>query len=198
MNKRITELSAQIKALEAELRQEIQKIRIRSYEIREHGVQFTEQALAEHRARAVHVFQYLRRARLRNVLTVPVIWLCLVPAVLLDLIVSLFQAICFPIYGIPKVRRKDHIVIDRHYLAYLNIIEKLNCLYCGYFNGLMAYVTEVAGRTEQYWCPIKHARQLKKAHDRYEHFTEFGDAAGYRGKVTDLRRDFSDIENPDK
>ena len=197
MNKRITELSAQIKVLEAELRQEIQKIRIRSYEIREQGVQFTEQALAEHRTRAVHVFQYLRRARLRNVLTVPVIWLCLVPALFLDLVVSLFQAICFPIYGIPKVRRKDHIVIDRHYLAYLNIIEKLNCLYCGYFNGLMAYVTEVAGRTEQYWCPIKHARQLKKAHDRYHRFTEFGDAEGYRSKVATVRRDFCDIENPD-
>ncbi|MCB1664637.1 MAG: hypothetical protein KDI28_02615 [Pseudomonadales bacterium] len=197
MNKRMTELTAQIRELEAELRQEIQRIRIRSYEIRDHGVQFTEQALTEHRARVVHVFQYLRRAKLKHILTAPFIWLCLIPAVLLDLIVSLFQAVCFPVYGIPRVRRRDHIILDRHYLAYLNSIEKLNCLYCGYFNGLMSYVTEVAGRTEQYWCPIKHARQLKKAHDRYNHFTEFGDAEGYRNKVATVRRDFGDIENPD-
>ena len=71
MNKRMTELTAQIRELEAELRQEIQRIRIRSYEIRDHGVQFTEQALTEHRARVVHVFQYLRRAKLKHILTAP-------------------------------------------------------------------------------------------------------------------------------
>ena len=40
-------------------------------------------------------------------------------------------------------------VIDRYALSYLNVIEKLNCVYCEYVNGLIAYVQEIAARTEQ-------------------------------------------------
>ncbi|MFT4580172.1 MAG: hypothetical protein ACI9UO_003027 [Nitrospinales bacterium] len=82
----------------------------------------------------------------------------------LDLVMSIYQRICFPVYGIPKVRRGDYIVIDRQYLSYLNITEQLNCIYCGYFNGVMGYTREIAGQTEQYWCPIKHARKIKALH----------------------------------
>src|SRR5690606_4297571 len=119
--------------------------------------------------------------------------LCLIPAVLLDIIVTLYQWTCFPVYGIPRVVRGDYIVLDRHYLAYLNVIEKLNCLYCGYFNGLMAYVTEVAGRTEQYWCPIKHATQLKVFPSRYIRVADEGDAQDYSKKQTSLRGEFADL-----
>jgi hypothetical protein len=195
MNNRIQELTAQIKGLEKELREEIQRIRIHTYEIRDRGVRFREEVLQRHRGQVERLFTYLRHARLKHVLTAPVIWLCIVPALLLDLVVSLYQAVCFPVYGIPRVRRGDYIVIDRHYLAYLNLIEKLNCLYCAYFNGLVAYVAEIAGRTEQYWCPIKHARQLKGLHSRYGKFLEFGDSDGYREQAPGLRRDFSDLES---
>ena len=46
--------------------------------------------------------------------------------------------------------RGQYIVIDRHRLKYLNAIEKLNCVYCGYGNGVIAYARDIAGRTEQY------------------------------------------------
>jgi hypothetical protein len=59
-------------------------------------------------------------------------------------------------------------VFDRYHLAYLNVLEKLNCAYA---NGLIAYVREIAGRTEQYWCPIKHARRVIGAHSHYAHGT---------------------------
>jgi hypothetical protein len=194
MSNRIQELSAQIRALEKELREEIQRIRIQTYEIRERGVRFRDEVLQRHRGQVERVFTYLRHAKLKHILTAPVIWLCLLPAVLLDLVVTLYQRLCFPVYGIPLVRRSDYIVIDRHYLAYLNVIEKLNCLYCSYFNGLMAYVSEVAGRTEQYWCPIKHARQLKRAHSRYDRFVEFGDSDAWQTQKNELRKDFSDTQ----
>jgi hypothetical protein len=93
------------------------------------------------------------------VLTAPVIYAVIVPLVLLDLFVTIYQRVCFPVYGIPKVNRGDYLIFDRHHLAYLNALEKLNCAYCSYANGLIAYVREIAGRTEQYWCPIKHARR---------------------------------------
>ena len=84
----------------------------------------------------------------------------LIPVALLDVFVSVFQAICFPIYKIPKVRRRDYLVFDRNHLAYLNFIEKINCAYCSYANGVIAFAREVAARTEVYWCPIKHARRM--------------------------------------
>ena len=62
----------------------------------------------------------------------------------------------------------------------LNVIEKLNCLYCSYFNGLMGYISEIAARTEQYWCPIRHASRLKSIHSRYQNFVEYGDSGTYR------------------
>ena len=187
MNKRIEELLTSIKALEKELREEIQRIRIDTYEIRDRTVRFKDEIRAHHKAQAMRLFDYLRHAQLKHVLTAPVIWLCVFPALFLDLIVSLYQAICFPVYGIPKVRRRDYIVIDRHYLAYLNIIQKANCLFCGYFNGLLAYVGEIAARTEQYWCPIRHATQIRGAHSRYKEFVDYGDAAGYRVRLEELR-----------
>jgi len=198
MNKRIEELLASIKALEKELREEIQRIRIETYEIRDRTVRFKDEIRAHHKAQAVRLFDYLRHAQLKHVLTAPVIWLCVFPALLLDLIVSLFQAICFPVYGIPKVRRRDYIVIDRHYLAYLNIIQKANCLFCGYFNGLLAYVSEIAARTEQYWCPIKHASQLKVEHSRYKRFVEYGDSEQFQARARSLRSDFRDLEDEPK
>jgi hypothetical protein len=193
MNQRIQELARQIKGLEAELTDEMQRIRIRTYEIRDRTILFGAQMKRHHRARLVPVLTYLRQARLKHVLTAPIIWCCLVPAILMDLVVTLYQLVCFPVYGIPTVRRADHVVIDRHYLAYLNVIEKLNCLYCSYFNGVIAYVREVAGRTEQYWCPIKHAAQMKHPHSRYARFAEYGDADAFREKGPELQNDFSDI-----
>jgi len=127
-------------------------------------------------------------------LTTPFIWFCLLPIVLLDLVLTIYQAVCFPIYGIPKVRRRDFVLLDRRRLAYLNLIEKLNCEYCSYANGIFAYATEIAARTEQYWCPIKHALRMKGVHSRYQHFFDYGDAEGYRTRIEQVRRDFKDLE----
>ena len=52
----------------------------------------------------------------------------IVPIALLDAWISLYQWICFPLFGIRRVQRRDYIVVDRHKLTYLNGIEKLNCI----------------------------------------------------------------------
>ena len=107
----------------------------------------------------------------------------------LDFFVSVFQAVCFPIYGIAKIRRADYFVFDRHHLAYLNALEKLNCAYCSYANGLIAYTREIAARTEQYWCPIKHARRVIGTHARYALFDDYGDAEGYQDAAGQAAQD---------
>ena len=131
---------------------------------------------------------YLRESRPLNLLSVPIIYSMIAPILLLDAWISLYQWLCFPLFGIRRVKRGDYIVIDRHKLAYLNGIEKLNCVYCGYANGVVAYVREITGRTETYWCPIKHGSRTRDAHGHYEDFAGYGDATGYKRRLPMLRR----------
>ena len=67
--------------------------------------------------------------------------------------------------------------------ALSHALEKLNCAYCAYANGLVGYVGEIAARTEAYWCPIKHARRMVMTHARYADFADFGDAEAYRRAI---------------
>jgi hypothetical protein len=126
-------------------------------------------------------------AAVANLLTTPLIYSLSVPLALLDAWITLYQWICFPIYGIRIVRRRSYFVFDRRLLHYLTTIEKLHCAYCSYATGLFAYVREVTARTEQYWCPIKHARPVRGAHSRYRRFAGYADAAAYRHRLPVLR-----------
>jgi hypothetical protein len=140
-----------------------------------------------HRQIKVGLLRYIREANPLVVLTAPVIYAMIVPILLLDISVMAYQAICFPAYGLPRVRRRDYLVFDRHHLAYLNILEKINCAYCSYANGAIAFMREVASRTEIYWCPIKHARRVLGPHPHYHGFADFGDAEAYRAKLVQMK-----------
>jgi hypothetical protein len=184
MNPQIAALVETIKAMEAELDAELAKRRVDLRIGLEHGrIIFEQELLRRHRELKIKLASYLLNARPLVVLTSPVIYSLIIPIVMLDLWMTIYQAVCFPIYGIPKVRRGDYLVFDRAHLAYLNAIEKLNCAYCTYANGVIAYVREIASRTEEYWCPIKHARRVVGTHARYSGFEDFGDAEAYRGQL---------------
>ena len=193
--KNIQDIMEQINNLQKRLSLEIQKKEEEFfYKIHGKKVEFEGATKRYHETLVTRIYTYIFNAAWLNILTAPVIWFCLVPAIFLDLVAAVYQAICFPVYKIPKVKRNDYIVIDRHALNYLNAIEKLNCVYCGYFNGLIAYVQEIAARTEQYWCPIKHARRIGTIHSRYKKFLEYGDGNEYRNKIEEIRRDFEDLK----
>jgi hypothetical protein len=132
----------------------------------------------------------------RRLVTAPIIYLLVVPIACLDAWVSVYQRLCFPIYRIARVRRSTYIVIDRQHLAYLNAIEKTNCEFRGYANGVFAYAREIAGRTEQYWCPIRHAKRVRAPHRHYHEFVEYGDAAGYHRRLPMLRDELACQEHP--
>jgi hypothetical protein len=181
MDSKIASLMEKIQVLESELEAEMAK---RQADLRfglEKGeALFEEEVLRRHRELKIRLSTYVLKAPPLVILTAPFIYALIIPFVLLDLFVTVYQFICFPVYGIPKVRRSNFLVFDRHHLAYLNVLEKLNCAYCSYGNGLIAYVREIASRTEQYWCPIKHARRLIGAHARYAVFADYGDADGFK------------------
>jgi hypothetical protein len=149
---------------------------------------FSPEVQRVHRAFRVPLLTYLRAARPLPLLTIPVIYSTAVPLVLLDLWITAYQWICFPVYGIARVCRADYVAFDRPRLAYLNAIEKFHCAFCSYGNGVLAYALEIAGRTEQFWCPIKHGAEVHASHHRQAQFVEYGDAAGYRRALPDLRR----------
>lgn len=143
------------------------------------------------------LFAYVIGARPLVALTAPVIYSLIVVFALADLWVSAYQAICFRAYGVRQVERHQYFRFDRARLPYLNALERFNCIYCSYVNGVIAYVREVAARTEQYWCPIKHTQPPVDAHPRYEDFANHdADAGGYDAHLAELRALLRDDSRP--
>ena len=119
-------------------------------------------------------------------LTAPLIWLPLPFVLALDLVTTIYHFVCFPIYKINYVKRSDYIlVMDRNKLTYLNGLEKLACMYCGYTNGVLRYMKEIAGRTEKYWCGVMHEGRpgFKTQEDqKTQNFSPFGDQEDFEKK----------------
>jgi hypothetical protein len=158
------------------------------YRFEKKRVHFEQATKQRHRRLRWSIPRFLLEGSKLNMLTAPVIYSLVLPFAVLDAWVTVYQWICFPIYGIRRVPRGRFIVFDRHRLSYLNGIEKLHCVLCDYVNGAIAYVREVAARTEQYWCPIKHARRVATPHTRYRSFPDYGDGEGYHRELPALRR----------
>lgn len=122
----------------------------------------------------------LRFKRLRHIASLPFILGMALPIVILDLIIEIYHNICFPLYGIQKVKRSNYIRIDQQKLSYLVTKDKLWCIYCGYVNGFAAYFVKIAGDTEKYWCGIKHKSGgdfIEQPHQK--DFLEYGDEKAY-------------------
>ncbi len=191
MDNKINELINKINHLENELEKEVAKRHDKM------GKQFLE--LGEEMKRMqqkvkVSAVRYVLDANILFIISAPIIYSLIIPFALLDLMVTIYQAICFPIYKIEKVKRKDYLVFDRAKLEYLNIIEKINCAYCAYGNGILAYSREVAARTEKFWCPIKHKERLLGAHKYYRSFSDYGDGEKYRKELLEHRDELKERE----
>ena len=189
MNEQIHQLLDQIATLEADLRKAVQEQEARAlFQIHGKRVEFEESIRQAHRRLKQGFFHWLVTDRPQNLITGPIIYAMIIPLVILDLFVSFYQASCFPIYRIAKVRRSDYIVFDRQQLGYLNFIQKFHCTYCAYGSGLIAYAGEIVARTEEYFCPIKHARKVLASHSRYARFLDYGEAEDYAAKLEQGRR----------
>ena len=135
----------------------------------------------------VFSYKYLSRVRFSFLITLPSILIMVAPAFFLDIAASFYQAINFRAYEIPMVDRKKYIFLDRYSLKHLNFMEKFFCVYCGYFNGVMQYVSEIASRTEEFWCPIKYSRKVGFKHKRYANYLEHEDTTEYHAKRKKIR-----------
>lgn len=189
MNDRIRELLSEINRLEDELRTTLnQQQSSILFQINGKKIEFEQSVRQAHRKLKTNIFRWLVTYRPQNLITGPIIYSMIIPLVITDVFVSFYQLTCFPIYGIKKVRRSNYMIFDRHHLSYLNFIEKFHCNYCAYANGLVAYVTEIIARTEQYFCPIKHARKVIGTHRRYAEFMEYGEPVNFAQKQEEYRQ----------
>ena len=189
MDSRIRDLLSQISTLEDELRTALHEREAHvHFTIRGKRIEFEREIRKVHRRMKRNIFRWLTTDRPQNLITGPIIYGMALPLAIFDLLITFYQASCFSIYGIAKVRRGDYIVFDRHHLGYLNIIERFHCEYCAYANGLLAYATEIIARTEQYFCPIKHAHKILGTHGHYARFLEFGDSADFHARLEEFRR----------
>lgn len=66
------------------------------YELREGIVWFSEEIKREHRRLKTSLWRYVRRSRFFVALTSPLIYGCIIPFLLLDLFVTIYQAFSFP------------------------------------------------------------------------------------------------------
>lgn len=182
MNSTITEIFDAIRILEENLKQEIER----------EEKKLSADLLTVQKQFKVNVLLYLGRAPVLHILTAPIIYVGIIPAFILEFFLFIYQMINFRVYKIAPVVRKEYFAFDRADLDFLNIIEKINCFYCSYFSGLLGYAMEIIGRTEQFWCPIRHARKLRSHHAHYTKFLPYGDGARYRKELPKLRDDLKE------
>lgn len=135
--------------------------------------------------------------KLTFLLSMPFIYGMIIPGLIFHIGLEIYHQVCFRIYRIPRVKPGDYFIYDRHLLPYLNWFEKINCVYCSYFNNLLRYATEIAGRTERYWCPIKYATRVAEPHSQYNKFVDYLDAETFRKKWKELRK-FEDVKKSEE
>ena len=187
-NKKITQLLTQMEAIEKELNEVIHQQEIQfNYKFKGKKVEFESSIKETHKKLKIGLMHWFS-TRPINLITGPIIYSMIFPMIILDACISFYQFTCFPIYEIKLVKRRDYISFDRHHLHYLNWIEKFHCTYCAYGAGLLGYITEIVARTEQYFCPIKHARKVMGTHSRYIKFLEYGNAKNYQANLENYRK----------
>jgi len=190
MNERIKEMIEEIETMKKKLGEEIDKEeKYVNYEISNGYIKFEKEIFKRQKENMMHLWDWFGEIPLVQLLSAPVVYIMIVPAVLLDMMLFVYQNVVSRVFKIEFGKRSDYIVFDRQYLGYLNVVEKLNCLYCAYFNGLLQYASSIAARTEFYFCPIKHAKKIAYTHEYYHTFLMYGNGDAYQKKLKELRKE---------
>src|SRR5580765_5697050 len=120
MPSHIDGLLAHIAQLEGEVERELNRARDQwRYRVDAGRIRFERDVHLAHKRLKQSIPRFIRESSPLNLLTAPVIYAMIVPVAIVDLSFSAYQTVCFPIYGIARVRRSVYIVIDRQHLAYL-------------------------------------------------------------------------------
>lgn len=191
MNDKINKMIEEIEEMKEKLVEEIlQQEEEALYEIKNGYVKFEKEVLQKQKENMKNLSKWFADIPLSHLLSSPLVYAMVIPAVFLDMMLFVYVRVVAKAFKFKFPKRADFIVFDRQYLGYLNIIEKLNCMYCSYFNGLMAYALAVANRTELYFCPIKHAKKITYEQKYYAKYLCYGDEENYQDKLKKIRQEF--------
>jgi hypothetical protein len=183
--KKLTEkIDALNKALSREYARMAEKY---GFSIQQRTVTFLKEFRERNKKFRIPAWKYVVPTDVRHLISMPFIYIMIVPVVILDIFLTVYNRIALPLYRIPVVKRREYIIYDRQFLSYLNLIQKFNCLYCSYANGLMSYGTEIAARTERYWCPVKAAHKPIAHHGWYGDFADYGNPREWEERFNDSK-----------
>ncbi len=123
---------------------------------------------------------------LKNIIVIPLISTVIIPLVIMDIWIEIYHRICFPLCKMPYIKRRNYIKItDRAKLQYLNWLQKIYCMYCGYGNGVIRYWAQIAGETERYWCGIQHKKEPHFVTPEHQKdFSKYGDEKEFKEKYS--------------
>jgi len=181
MKSTISRILQEIENKRKELAEEYERIKKKyNFEYIKWKITFSKEQKLENKKKKRSFWQTTKSTTFREYLSIPFFYSMMIPAVILDLFLFMYQQTAMRLYRIPLVKRSDYITLERKHLDYLNWVEKLNCIYCSYVNWLFAYAVEIAWRTEKYWCPIKHAKKMTSSHNWEKYFADYGDADWFK------------------
>jgi len=191
MDNKIKEMIEEIEAMKVKLGEEIaQQEKDISYEIQNGYVKFEKEVFDRQKKNMKNLWAWFSEIPLLHLLSSPLVYAMIIPAMFLDIMIFIYCQVVSRVFKIEFDKRSNYIVFDRQYLGYLNSIEKLNCMYCSYFNGLIQYASVIASRTELYFCPIKHAKKIAYKHEYYDAYFQYGDENEYQKKLKEIRKKF--------
>lgn len=181
MHSKISEILKEIKSRKNDLLKEYENLKEKyGFAFIKGKIMFNLDRKKENRKLRKSIWDSLFGLRIREVISMPFIYSMIIPALILDIFLFIYQQTAIRLYWIPLVKRSDYIVYDRRFLDYLNFFQKFNCLYCSYVNWLFSYAVEIAWRTEKYWCPIKNSHRVKWWHDWQEYFADYWDPIWFK------------------
>ena len=100
MNPSIEALQNRIRLLEDQIESEVQRRRESLHaDFENTRIRFEREVIAAQKRFKAGLLSYVWHSSLLTILTAPIIYAGIVPLLLMDLFVTVYQAVCFPVYG---------------------------------------------------------------------------------------------------
>ena len=181
MKSKINKILSDIQSKKDELRVEYAKLKEKyGFKVEWRKIIFNTETKEKNKFFKKPILETIFTAEVREILSIPFIYSMVIPTLIFDVFLFIYQQTAFRLYKIPLVRRRDYLIYDRKTLDYLNVLQKFNCIYCSYVNWIFQYAVEIGWRTEKYWCPIKNARKKLGEHSWEQEFADFGDVETFK------------------
>jgi hypothetical protein len=146
MPSRIDGLVAHIAQLEREVEHELNRAREQwRYRVDAGRIRFDRDVHLAHKRLKQSIPRFIRESSPLNIVTAPIIYSMVVPIALIDVSFSIYQILCFPLYGISHVRRSVYVVaVDARAPCPLSRVRRLRRR-----RGIPPAIADAAGEIEE-------------------------------------------------